>query len=311
MPGPDAEGNAGVPGRDAGGPGRPATLEEVVLGHLAAGRVRSGTANRAPTGRRRHDGGGADDGEFDVRLAFRLHRFELVGFGVLIALLSHRGRWGSPGCWTRRGTARAVTRCARARTRGVRGDGPRGSTTCSPRWCRPVRGSAPGRAVPPRGGDGCPPRRPGAGARDRPARLVAGAVARPLVRGPAAAGPSWPSSRSRSSRVSRSTGSPRRRSRGRTRRSASRGSAPAASCSRPGWHSCSPSGSRSGASIARTLPALLLTAVIGWIAARGGFLRPRPLAGGGGGHGRRHQTARACPARCTSTSGFACPTGGS
>ena len=45
---PDPEGRAVALVEGAAGPGRPATLEEVVLGHLAAGRVRRATAG--PTG---------------------------------------------------------------------------------------------------------------------------------------------------------------------------------------------------------------------------------------------------------------------
>jgi hypothetical protein len=45
---PEPEGRLVALIHDAAGPGRPATLEEVVLGHLAAGRNRAATASAMP-----------------------------------------------------------------------------------------------------------------------------------------------------------------------------------------------------------------------------------------------------------------------
>ncbi len=176
FPGPTGERLSLVRGSATGG--RPATLEEIVLGHLAAGRKpRSAADERAGM---RFDG---------VRITLRLHRFELIAFGagligLVIAALA--AAWyvdslkPSPACiLERHDVVRVPARVRRVRQR-ARGPG---RVPARPAPADHLRG----RSVLRR-----PDRRSRARARNRAPGLVAGAVTMALVRRPRRPDPGRP-----------------------------------------------------------------------------------------------------------------------
>ncbi len=179
FPGPAGERLSLVRG-DASAGGRPATLEEVVLGHLAAGRPARATAacDRAR---------GMRGERFDwFRLTLRLHRFEVFAFGVaIIALVDRRIRRGRLHRWLppttrmrddrRRGPGQLRARLSTAR--GGSSDRRSGQLAAAARDLRD--GPVPGR----------PGHRPRTRAWHGPPRLVAHPVTLALVPRPPAAHP--------------------------------------------------------------------------------------------------------------------------